>query len=1461
MSSTARTRGFPARLFAVLIALAVAVPVGSALMQPSGAQAAGVGTESGTVNGTVFYDRNNNAYYEPTTFPAGGPDSGLEGIVIRAFDSDGALVSSTTSAANGTYTLNVTGARTRQLRIEFSFAATGALTGFTEALANEFGFNYTGQSFGAVRFVTMNATAVDYGLHRPSEYCLNNPQLVTCLQPGGAASGNGALVFSANRLGPTPGSLDSSGVVTDLTTIGAVFGIGIDPMPHRLRSSYRPGNAFMGTYVKRHSEYGSAGATNTIYHVTVPQNGAGTAREFIRLPGTLPAHDSTPAPNFGDVAYTGDFGIFAKVGRVGLGDVDVMDDATTILAVDMDEAAPKLYFIPIVEGAGGVLSAGAPASVAIPAPGTFGGVPCVGTWHPMGIGTRGNRILVGGVCGAETTVAPDKPNGPHPTQSAAFVLEYTGARDGTGSFATIFATSLGYERGCLYNVGCDHTTSTVGSLFSADWGAWNEYPNYRSDGAVANPQAMLANIEITDSGDLILGLRDRFADQVKAGSSAYSEAYLPGSVYPKPPLSDPDGHVGVYNFAGGDMLRVCNASGTLSLESGGTCNGGLSGSQYTDFSGSREFYYDNYPHAETGALHGETINGSTATLSGYDGVWVTAYDITRTDQQGVLSFGSCDDRVAAGNCWPTNSTEGYGSRIGGIPFTSSFAKGNGLADLEVLCDEVPVGVRSSLWRDLDGDGIRDAGEPAIAGVTVNLYDQNGTLVGSTITDANGVFVFTSYLGAFAHIDQGLVANQEGYTIRLDNPADYLEGGPLYGQYPTQTGATSSSLSNDEITDSDVVLANWSTGGGEVLWPTVTLAALAPGEHDSSYGFGFVESEPLVGLSGVLWVDVDGDGIRDEGEAPLAGVLITLYKADGVTPATLADGVTPATATTLADGSYFIDGLEAGDYRALFTLPDGYRFTTPTVGTDGTVDSDPVATADPLQGMTAVFSITDRPAGDTVADTDPSTTAWFVNPTIDAGVVPLVAMGDYVWIDTNGDGIQDAGEAPLAGVTVTLYNPDGTLARDANGVLVAPAVTDADGFYLIDNLLPGDYYATFRLPADYTFTVTGSGTSATDSNPSPSRDDPEFGITPVFTISATVSGDTIVDDDPNTIALFINPTIDAGVIPPMVSFSGTLWSDVDRDGVLDAGESPYAGLTLRLTDLDGNPVLDVFGRPVADVTTAADGTYRFDQLSVGTYLVTVVDPPEGMALTLPGATGTWRVELLTAGMHREGVDFPYAVPVPAPTEPEEVITTDSPISRLLRIPNSIPTGLGRSVQVPPEVMLALLALLSGLVLLVPIVAARRRRRSRATGSASEVAPDEDEAAGFLEGDIPRLPSLPPSPRSLSPGLFPAPEGARWVQDPTDEPPPLERPVTGLFADQRGPKAVSRPAPSAASPEEHEPVEITSPRALDVRLVVTNDSGTISAHLNISTAMKPPTARMVAAGAAGLLLLRALRLLWR
>jgi hypothetical protein len=491
----------------------------------------------------VFYDRDNDSYYNPPQSPPRlTDDTRVAGVIIRAFDSTGALVGTTTSSASSAYSLSITNAATNDIRVEFEIPSTDpTLDGFVPSLTNNWPSDATyGQSFGNIRFVTLGTTGasiVDFGMHKPSEWCLNRPGLLTCLQPMGDATGKTAPgVVVTPTFFPTTNtngnySYNSNTVHELADRLGSVFGIGVDPLPERRRSFSRPGNAFMGTFVKRHSEYGDAGATNTIYHVTVPQSGAGTVTPFITLPGTLPAHDATPA--IGDLPYTGDTEIFPMVGRIGLGDVDVMDDGQTILAVDMDETAPKLYFVPIID-TDGTLTAGAPSSVAIPAPETFNTIPCPGIWHPMGIGHRGTRILVGGVCGAENTVTSSAPNGPNPTQSTAFVLEYSGAVDGSGSFSTIFAMRLNYNRPCVFDEGCSHSSSTVGSYLTADWGAWNEYPRFVETMQGSNPQAMLANIEITDTGDLILGFRDRYGDQSKSGSAAWSEAYKAGSLYPQP---------------------------------------------------------------------------------------------------------------------------------------------------------------------------------------------------------------------------------------------------------------------------------------------------------------------------------------------------------------------------------------------------------------------------------------------------------------------------------------------------------------------------------------------------------------------------------------------------------------------------------------------------------------------------------------------------------------------------------------------------------------------------------------------------------------------------------------------------------------------------------------------------------------------------------------------------------------
>jgi MYXO-CTERM domain-containing protein len=50
-------------------------------------------------------------------------------------------------------------------------------------------------------------------------------------------------------------------------------------------------------------------------------------------------------------------------------------------------------------------------------------------------------------------------------------------------------------------------------------------------------------------------------------------------------------------------------------------------------------------------------------------------------------------------------------------------------------------ISSSLWNDLDGDGERDEGEPFIAGVTITLSDEDGNVLATTTTDANGDYRF------------------------------------------------------------------------------------------------------------------------------------------------------------------------------------------------------------------------------------------------------------------------------------------------------------------------------------------------------------------------------------------------------------------------------------------------------------------------------------------------------------------------------------------------------------------------------------------------------------------------------------------------------------------------------------------------------------------------------------------------
>ena len=144
--------------------------------------------------------------------------------------------------------------------------------------------------------------------------------------------------------------------------------------------------------------------------------------------------------------------------------------------------------------------------------------------------------------------------------------------------------------------------------------------------------------------------------------------------------------------------------------------------------------------------------------------------------------------------------------------------------------------------------------------------------------------------------------------------------------------------------------------------------------------------------------------------------------------------------------------------------------------------------------------------------------------------PLAALGDFVWHDLNKDGIQDAGEPGIAGVTVELSNCAGTVS--------ATTTTNASGLYLFSGLTPGGYSVRFVLPSGYVFSPQDQGADdAKDSDANTTT-----GMTGCYTLAR---GQT-------------NLTVDAGLFQP--PRPGATLLIIDEDSI-DNGIhfNPYGGL--------------------------------------------------------------------------------------------------------------------------------------------------------------------------------------------------------------------------------------------------------------------------------------------------------------
>ncbi|MEM7093492.1 MAG: SdrD B-like domain-containing protein [Actinomycetota bacterium] len=438
----------------------------------------------------------------------------------------------------------------------------------------------------------------------------------------------------------------------------------------------------------------------------------------------------------------------------------------------------------------------------------------------------------------------------------------------------------------------------------------------------------------------------------------------------------------------------------------------------------------------------------------------------------------------------------------------------------------PLGsISNFVFEDTNTDAVQDAGDTGIDGVTVNLWTSVGgapdTQINTTTTAGGGLYLF-----------------------------DGLADGDYHVQFVAPAGRTfvAQDQGGDDAADSDPNPADGITG----------VITLAGGNDDDSVDAGINPVIPgQATIGNFVWNDTNRDGIQDAGELGIDGVTVNVYATDG------AGNLQGApTEVTTAGGGLWTLNVDPGTYRVNVVLPSGSEGFSPLdAGADDAVDSD-VAVDGPTFGFTGVYTV--------AADE--------VNLTIDAGIlfpIPPAELGDRVWNDANGNGIQDAGELGVQGIVVQ--------ALDSGNNVAGSDTTDANGDYLITGLAPGTYTVSFINTTTGQFTAQDSGSDDTVDSDADSA-----GQTAAVTLAANDS----------------NLTIDAGIVfPGTASISNFVFDDVNSNGIQDAGETGVEGATVTLwTSVSGTP-----GAVITSQTTGADGLYLFGGLSAGDYFVQFAAP--------------------------------------------------------------------------------------------------------------------------------------------------------------------------------------------------------------------------------------------------------------
>jgi len=729
----------------------------------------------GQVSGTVFYDFNSDGSQQTS---GSYTEPGYPGVIITGFGADGTTYGPVTSGSNGSYTL--TGVN-QPTRIEFSWPESFLFSGASGKTS--------------VQFVSGSTSNVNFGINYPSNYCQTNPPITTTCYTngdgllGGSAAGFDAIVtvpYSADGTdvdgsiytGPVNQSPTSPNHDATFGQVGATWG---------LAYQRETKDMFVSAFLKRHSGLGTLGLDG-IYKVDYSSATPGVSN-FVELSniginvGSIPAR-TLPA-NAGDAST--DPGVFALIGKVGIGDIDLSEDGKFLFLTNLFDRKVYRVFVnnPAVVPTSSDVISWDPTNVV---PGCSGGVV-----RPFATKVWQNKIYIGMVCSAETSG----------TASDLHAYIYSFNFDGTGG-TKVIDFPLDYSKGQIISGGC-----------CDNWQAWDDtwYTDpggspYDPPGTTRYPQPILSDIEFDVEGSIIIGLMDR------NGHMGGHRNAIPSDINQLVNVS-----------TGGDLLRAYKTSAGYVLESGGQVQNSFTGSTLTSAGasnnqgpGSGEFYFADCIDCNTsgtGGFHSELFVGGLALLPGYNEVVTTVFDPINLDSGGFQWFSNTNGA----------QTSQYQLYFGAGVNEPQFGKANGLSDVEIQCNPAPIEIGNRVWVDTDGDGVQDADEAPIAGVTVQLV-KSGTVIATATTDVNGNYYFSSATGT------NTASAIYGIT-QLMPDMEYIGSKQAALGTNSLTTANVGGAGQPDVRDSDGTLVG---NNAEVTVMTTSIPVAGANNHTFDFGF-------------------------------------------------------------------------------------------------------------------------------------------------------------------------------------------------------------------------------------------------------------------------------------------------------------------------------------------------------------------------------------------------------------------------------------------------------------------------------------------------------------------------------------------------------------------------------------------------------------------------------------------------